>query len=321
VGVILVGYADRLWRELGLLQERQRWFQRALAFVEPTTPPSIEARIRLGLGWDFYGGDRTRLSHNRRAIALLRQVGSEPVLLGEALMQAGHSTSRDGDLARQSLEEGLAILRQYGRTKRLAIALLIAGGNRRDAGDLRAARALVEEGLVLSRALGDDRLRDTLAAQLALIAFLAGQTAEAIDRARRAVEASRRHGTLPAEFVALHWLAGFLLLGDQIEPGRAAALQAFELSRALGADLPGSIDRLALVLAARGEVAAAAHLAGFADSYANAHRLNRGGLGIAIRNRLLERLDRAMNPEECQAAMAAGAAWSEQEAVAAAVAA
>ncbi|HEY7579987.1 MAG TPA: winged helix-turn-helix domain-containing protein [Acetobacteraceae bacterium] len=321
MGVVLVGYADRLWRELGLLQERQRWFERALAFVQPTTAPSIEARIRLGLGWDFYGGDRTRLSHNRRAIALLRQAGGEPVLLGEALMQAGHSTSRDGDLAWQSHEEGLAILRQCGRTKRLAIALLIAAGNRRDAGDLRAARTLVEEGLVLSKALGDDRLRDTLEAQLALIGFLAGQTAEAIDRARRAVEASRRHGTLPAEFVALHWLAGFLLLGDQLEPGRATALQAFELSRALGADLPGSIDRLALVLAVRGETDTAARLAGFAEAYADQHRLNRGGLGIAIRNRLVEHLHRAVSPEKCQAAMAAGAAWSEQEAIAAAEAA
>ena len=72
-----------------------------------------------------------------------------------------------------------------------------------------------------------------------MIAFAAGQMAEAIDRARRAVEASRRHGTLTAEFMALHWLAGFLILDDQIEPGRAAALRAFELSRALGnVDLP-----------------------------------------------------------------------------------
>jgi hypothetical protein len=45
-------------------------------------------------------------------------------------------------------------------------------------------------------------------------------------------------------------------------------------------------------------------------------QLARGGLGIAIRSRLVERLHSAMNPDECQTAMAAGAAWSEQEAVA-----
>ena len=146
---------------------------------------------------------------------------------------------------------------------------------------------------------------------------LAGQMAEAIDRARRAVEASRRHGTLTVEFLALHWLAGFLILDDQIEPGRAAALRAFELSRALGnVDLPGSIYQLALVLAVHGETDTAARLAGFADGYADQHQLSRFGIAIAIRSRLVERLHCAMSPEECQAAMAAGAAWSEQEAVA-----
>ena len=99
---------------------------------------------------------------------------------------------------------------------------------------MQAAQALVEEALALSKALGDVRVHGAWEAQLALNAFAAGQMAEAIDRARRAVETSRRHGTLTAEFLALHWLAAFLILDDQIEPGRAAALRAFELSRALG---------------------------------------------------------------------------------------
>ncbi len=159
-------------------------------------------------------------------------------------------------------------------------------------------------------------------AQLALVAFLAGQTAEAIERARRTVEFARRNGTRTAEFTALHWLAGFLILDDQIGPGHAAALEAFDLSRALGnVDLPGSIYELALVVATRGEVDIAARLAGFADCYADQHQLSRGGLGMRIRSSLVERLQCAMGPDECQAAMAAGAAWSEQEAIAAAEAA
>ena len=193
---------------------------------------------------------------------------------------------------------------------------------RNDAGDLKAARPLVEEALALSKALGDVRVHDFCEAQLAIIAFRAGQMAEAIDRARRAVETSRLHGTLTAEFMALHRLAGFLILDDQIEPGRAAALRAFELSRALGnAGLPGSIDQLALVLAVHGETDTAARLAGFADGYADQHQLSRGHIATAIRSRLVERLHSAMSPEECQTAMAAGAAWSEQEALAAAEAA
>jgi tetratricopeptide (TPR) repeat protein len=275
LGVHLVSYTDWLWRELSLVQEQRRWFELALTCVDGSTAPSVEARIRLGLGGDSYGADRRRLSHNLRAIELMRKVGGEPISLGEALTQAGHATLRPGDVAEaeQYLDEALSVLHRCGRTKQLARALLVAAGNRRGAGDLKAARALVEEVLTLSEALGDDRLHDASEAQLALIVFQAGQMMEAIDRARRAVEASRRHGTLTAEFAALHFLAGFLILDDQIEPGRAAALRAFELSRALGVDLPGSIDRLALLRAVQGNADTAARLAGFSNGYADQHQL------------------------------------------------
>jgi hypothetical protein len=188
---------------------------------------------------------------------------------------------------------------------------MIAGAMRKDAEDLQAARALVDEALVLSKALGDVRVQDGCETRLAVIAFQAGQTAEAIDRARRAVQASRRHGTLTAEYMALQWLAGFLILDDQIEPGRVAAGSAFELARALGVDLR-FIYHLALVLLMQGETDSAARLAGFVEQ----RQFSLYGVGRAIRSRLIERLHSAMSPEECQAAMAAGAAWSEQEAIA-----
>jgi predicted ATPase len=96
LGLELVSHTDWLWRELTLFQERQRFFELALTFVEPTTRPLVEARIRLGLGWGAYGGDRGCVQHDLRAIALMRQPGGEPVLLGQALAQAGLSTSNYG---------------------------------------------------------------------------------------------------------------------------------------------------------------------------------------------------------------------------------
>jgi tetratricopeptide (TPR) repeat protein len=320
LGVKLVGFTDWLWRELSLLQERQRWFELALTCIDDAAPPSVEARIHLALGWYFYGGDRGHLPHDLRAIELMRQAGGEPVLLGQALTQAGLST-RYGDAgeAAQYVDEALSVLRQCGRTKRLAMALLVTGVNRMDVGDLQAARVLVEEALALSKALGDVRTDAACEAQLASIAFAGGQAAEAIDRARRAVEASRRHGIATIEFLAGDNLAGFLILNDQIEAGRTAALRAFELSRALGnVALPSSIYQLALVLAVHGETGIAARLAGFADAYADQHQLSRFEFATTIRARLVKRLQSAMSPDELQTAMAAGAAWSEQEAITAA---
>jgi tetratricopeptide (TPR) repeat protein len=323
LGVDLLSHTDWLWRELGFLQERQRWFELALTFIDDATPPSVEARIRLGLGWNFHGGDRRRLPHNLRAMELLRQVGDEPVLLGQALDQAGLSTRRYLDVSepKKYHDEALSVLRRCGRTKQLAAALLGAGHVHKDAGDLRAARPLIEEALALSNALGDIRVQVACETQIAIIEFAAGRMAEAIDRARRAVETSRRHGTLATEFTALHALAAFLIFDDQIEPGRAAALRTFELSRALGnVGFHSSIELLAFVLAMHGETDTAARLAGFADSYANRHQISRAADGTEIQNRLVERLRCAMSPDEYQAAMAKGATWSEQEAVAVALA-
>jgi len=324
LGVNLISHSDWLWRELALLREQQRQFELALVFVDAATPPTVEARIRLALGWSPCAGNRERLAPNLRAIELMRQAGGEPILLGQALTQAGISTTRYRDVeeAERYVDEALSVLHRCGRTKQLAIALLADGAIRMDAGDLQAARTGVEGALVLFKALGDVRLHDICEAQLATIAFEAGHMAEAIARAALAAEAARRHGTLQAEFLALLFLAGLLILDDQIGAGRASALKAFELSRALGnADLPGSIYQLALVLAVRGETNTAARLAGFADGYADQHQLGRFEIAVAIRSRLIERLHSTMGPEECQTAMAAGAAWSEQEAVAAAEAA
>jgi tetratricopeptide (TPR) repeat protein len=322
LGVKLVSYSDWLWWEMSLLQEQRRWFELALTFADDTTPSVVEARIQLGLGWDLYGAEKKRLSHSLRAIELTRRLDSEPILLGQALTQAAQTASRGGDADEPYHDEALSVLRQCGRTKLLAYALYIAGSIRRDAGDLKAAQALTEEALALSKALGDVRLHDIWELQLAIIAFSGGQMAEAIEIARRVVETSCRHGTLTAELMALHWLAALLLLDNRIEPGHAATLRAFELSHAFGhVALPGLIYQFALVLAVHGETDTAARLAGFADGYVDRQQLSSSGIDTAIRGRLIDRLYSAMSPKECQTTMAAGAAWSEQEAIAAAEAA
>jgi predicted ATPase len=324
LGLKVLGYTQWLWRELSLVHEQRRWFELALTFVDDATPPVVEARIRRGLGTYFSGGDRSRLSHNLRAIELLRQVGGEPVLLGHALSQAGASSRSYRGVAEagQYFDEALPVLRQCGRTKWLGDALHAASSIRKDAGDLQTSRALTEEARALAKALGDLRLQDACELDLVHIAFAAGQMAEAIDGARRAVEASHQHGILTIEFLALHSLASFLILDNQVEAGRAAALRALELSRAFGnLGLAGSMYQLALVLAAHGKTDTAARLAGFADGHAGQHPLGGPDVAVATRGRLVERLHAVMTPEECQAAVAAGAGWSEQEAIAAAEAA
>ena len=107
--------------------------------------------------------------------------------------------------------------------------------------------------------------------------------------------------------MGLDYLGTFLLIDDQIQPGRAAPLKAFELSGALGnMGIAAPIYQLALILAVSGEAVTAARLAGFTDADIEQHQLSRIDIATAIRNRLVERLRRAMSPDECQSAMGAG---------------
>lgn len=201
----------------------------------------------------------------------------------------------------------------------MATVLLYLATSRKHAGDVQAARTFVEEALGLSQALGDVWTRGACLAQRASIAFEAGELDTAIVHARAAVEACRQESNLRSQFVALQWLAGFVLLDGQSEPGHARAHEAFELSRTLGnVNLPDSLDQLALIAALRSDTSRAARLAGYADAYADRYGISRYGIALAIRSKLLERLYTEVTCDECQALMAEGAAWSEQEAIAAA---
>ena len=315
LGLELVGHTTWLWRDLHLLQEGRRWLETAGSFIGPATPPVIEARIRLALGWSPYAGDGSRLPHNRRAIALLR-TGAHPDLLGQALAQAGQCISRYRDVAeaREYLDEAIAILRPLGQTKWLAIALNYAAISRKHNQEIAAARAFVEEAQILSGRLGDVWLHDACAVQLASIAFEGDELAEAIERATSAVATCRAHGNLRNEFVALQWLAGYLLVDGRVDDGFVRALKAFELSRTLGnVNYPDSIDQLALVAADRSDFKTAAGLAGFAAAYADGHRISRYGIAVAIRNRLMSSLHAQCPPDICCRLMAEGSAWSESD--------
>jgi hypothetical protein len=154
--------------------------------------------------------------------------------------------------------------------------------------------------------------------QLASIAFEADEPAEAIAIARASLEKCRRAPFMRNHFVAAQWLAGFLLLSGDIEAGRAAALEAFPLSRALGnINLLDSIDQLALVAASQGDTALAARLCGFADRYGCRYGISRYRISLAVRERLMGHLQELF-PDRLAALMAEGATWSEAELSAAA---
>jgi predicted ATPase len=319
LGLHLLSRTHWFWCELPLLREQRRWFELAARYIDSTTPPAIAGRIHLALGWDPYFGDRSRLPAARKAVQLFR-MADEPLMLAQALGHAGRAASRYRD-ARESIEcfdEALSLLRPHGPTKLLALMLLSQATAHKHAGEVAAARSYAVEGQAVAAKLGDVQTRDMCGIQLASIAFEADELADAIAIARENLEKCRRAPFMRNHFVAAQWLAGFLLLDGEVEEGRAAALEAFPLSRALGnVNLMDSVDQLALIAAIQGDTAVAARLCGFAEAYGHRYGISRYRISLAVRARLMDLLD-VLSPTHCGALKAEGAAWNEDELAAAA---
>jgi tetratricopeptide (TPR) repeat protein len=314
LGLVLFGRTHWFWCELPLLREQRRWFELAATFVDATTPPEVEGRIRLALGWDPYFGDRSRLPDARRAEALFRPL-KEPLLLAQALMHAGRAASRYGDVGETMacFSEALELLRPRGPSKLLGILLLSLATAHKHAGDVAIARSYALEGLSMSGKLADIQTRDMCSVQLASIAFEGGELEHAIDIAQESLERCRRSPFIRNHFVAAQWLAGFLLLAGDMAAARTAAMEAFGLSRALGnVNLLDSLDQLAVIAATGGDFGMAARLRGYADAYAERYQISRYRISFAVRERLLQKLA-ALAREDRSRLMAEGAAWSEQE--------
>jgi hypothetical protein len=231
------------------------------------------------------------------------------------LGHAGRAASRyrDAGEAIACFDEALALLRPHGPTKLLALLLLSQATAYKHAGDVVAARSFALEGEAMAAKLGDIQTRDMCGIQLASIAFEAGQLAEAIAIASDSLERCRHSPFMRNHFVAAQWLAGFLLLSGDTEAGRAPALEAFTLSRALGnVNLMDSVDQLAVLAAAQGNKALAARLCGFADAYGHRYAISRYRISLAVRDRLMQQLE-SLTPRDRSALMAEGANWSEEE--------
>ena len=157
-------------------------------------------------------------------------------MLAQALGHAGRAASRYRD-ARESVtcfDEALSLLRPHGPTKLLGLMLLSQATAHKHAGEVALAQSYALEGQAVAAKLGDVQTRDMCGIQLASIAFEADELADATAIARENLEKCRRAPFMRNHFVAAQWLAGFLLLDGDVEEGRAAALEAFPLSRALG---------------------------------------------------------------------------------------
>lgn len=320
IGMELAGWSLRVWDELSLLHEQDRWFSSALAFQQVNLPPAMEARLWLGRTSHSSHGDRTSFAAAERAAALFREC-KDPLLLGEALTKAGAATLTPETTLEASpyLDEALSILQPMGPTKQLASCLRSKAVSTYFSRDFPAGRELINQSLAAARAVGD--AGGVVNAQIALseLEYAAGSPETATKHTRELINdtlRNRRQLTL-----GLGNLTSYLLGAGKVEEARLTAFSGLHEARALGwlAAVVRVVEHLALIALLRGDVDRAARLFGFTVAFYAQGSASREYTEQTTYDRLVDVLRRRLSDERRDQLMSEGARWTEQQAIDAAM--
>jgi tetratricopeptide (TPR) repeat protein len=234
----LAGALWRFWDVRGYLSEGRRWLERLLARVGPAQPGgAARAKALTGAARLAYRqGEYARATAlHEESLAVSRELGdTRGVAL--SLHHLGLVAYRQGAAARAVAlaEEGLALYRALGDQRGIAYSLDLLGNVACWQGDYARARALHAESLAMSRELGDTRGIARALHHLGEAACRQGAYVRAAALCEQSVAVYRELGDM--------WGIAYTLalLGDvacrQSDYARARALHAESLamSRALG---------------------------------------------------------------------------------------
>jgi predicted ATPase/class 3 adenylate cyclase/DNA-binding CsgD family transcriptional regulator len=156
-GLRLAGALNPFWSHSGRWVEGRRWLEDVLARCETPERSAARAQALFGVGTlaEFQGDYDVAETHLATSLMMFRDLGDAAGsaaalhLLGVAAMYRG-----DYGLARSRLQESAATWRAVGDRRGLAMALFVLGDATLPA-DARAAQALYEESLALSRQIDD----------------------------------------------------------------------------------------------------------------------------------------------------------------------
>lgn len=199
------------------------------ALAETRIAEFIEARGATG---------EARVSLGRALTAIEKAEKSRAARACEASIHArvGHTFRREGDLDRAEIatHQAIVLLREVGAKETLAMALYEAAAIAFFRSRYDAARAYIDEGLLLAQASGARLAEASLTSELGELLQEQGRLSEAIDTHARAVELFRDVGNLYREGSTLYYLA--TAYAEQGSPREAFALlaRALEQLRSFG---------------------------------------------------------------------------------------
>ncbi|WP_082663414.1 adenylate/guanylate cyclase domain-containing protein [Sinorhizobium sp. Sb3] len=316
VALRLTSFSLRLWDEMALLPERERWFRTATQAISEATPADVAARLWLGRTSVSSHGDRSSFEPASKAAELFRGL-DDKLGLGEGLMKAGASllTPLQVDAAVLHLDEALATLSDIGPTKQLASCLRSRAVAYYFAGDFEAARASISHSSVVAKTLGDTQgIANALIAKGEL-EFAAGDVDAAIATARNLIESE--HANRRQLALALGNLTAYLLAGNHRTEAKLTAFNGLHKAQAIGwpAAIARMVEHLAVIAAFEGDLERAALLVGYTESFYARDTASREVTELVGYDRLCEMLSKDVAATLLADLRTEGAALTEGEAV------
>ncbi len=320
-GVALAAATRSLWPTLGLGSEGERWASLALARADAATPPVM-------VGWLWHSvaklkddtGLEASIEAGRKAIEIFRAV-SEPVGLALALCTVGECLVFLGrnDEAEPLLLEALDLL----RTTQVPIAEIslnfALGSIRTQEGAIAEAKALFARALQVAATSGETRIALMLTVNLASAAYSMGDYDEAAERCRAVLKAVEHTPNISARALAWVNLVAALIGRGDLDDALNAAREGMPHVRKAGVQL-AFLDYLALRAGRAGRLETAARLLGHANEAARQHRFDRHFHSLRVVAELETLLEAELARERLAALEAEGAALSEDQTLALALA-
>ncbi|TCA18544.1 adenylate/guanylate cyclase domain-containing protein [Rhizobium leguminosarum bv. viciae] len=264
----LTSVSLRIWDELSLLPERERWFRAAIEHVDAETPRDVVARLWLGRTSNSAHGDRTAFEPALKASQLYSELG-DGLGLGEALAKAGAAllTPQKIEEAQPYLDEAVACLKPFGHTKQLASCLRSRGVAMYFAGQFEEARVAISESTNIARVIGDRFGIAAAAIAKGEMEFASGHVDASIQTVRRLIDegqCNRRQLTL-----CLNNLTSYYLATEAMIEAKLTAFQGLHKARALGwpAAVVRMVEFIAHIIALDGNYVTASRLLGFTEHF------------------------------------------------------
>jgi predicted ATPase len=318
--------------------EVRTWLDAARTERSDSTPPRIRAKLELnaaraavifGPSWHADDGPEARIDACRHALAMQdrddqRAIATGQYWLGVALRDSGRFDDAD-----PTLREARTTARSVGAQTEYNAATTALAVVRYGAGDFVEARALIMESLKQSEDAGSDRVAADARAALAEIEFASGHVEEALRLNEKTMEYFRSHANLIGVPLTLVNSSGYLFVLGRYQEAREYAAESLRLSQGLGISHPAvwAMQRLVAIAvhdaASNDEATNLAHAAevlGFVDETASRKGMPRYIPEQHEYEQILRALRNAFAGDELAAIMATGKAWSEEQAIAEALA-